>query len=42
MSMQTLQTVKTASNVPIKGKKNKSLKKVTIPNPKPSSVLELF
>ena len=36
MKMQALQTVKTAQNFPIKGE-NKSLKSVTIPNPKPSS-----
>ena len=41
MKMQTLQTVKTAPSVPIKGE-NKSLKNVTIPNPKPSSDIRIF
>ena len=42
MKMQTLQTVKTAPNVPIKEEQNKSLKNVTIPNLKPSSDIRTF
>ena len=42
MKMQTLQTVNTAPNVPIRGGGNKSLKNVTIPNPKPISDIRTF
>ena len=42
MKMQTLETVKTAPNVPIKGGESKSLKNVIIPIPKPSSDIRTF